>query len=115
MQQKHKPLKSLSIFFPFFNDEGTVEQAVDNAYLIGKSLTNNLEVIALHGGESKDNTFDEILRMKRKYSNLKMINRDGNRDGYAVIKHGLKQATKDWVFYTDGDLQYDLRDLVILV
>lgn len=115
MQQKHKPLKSLSIFFPFFNDAGTVEQAIHDAYLIGKILTTDLEVIALHGGNSRDHTYDEIVRMKKINPNLKIINRVSNHEGYAVIKYGLVQAEKDWIFYTDGDLQYNLQDLIRMV
>ena len=115
MQQKTKPLKSLSIFFPFYNDAGTVEQAISGAFSIGSHLTNRLEVIALYGGKSVDDTFAQILKMQRKYRSLKIIDRTSNLEGYAVIKYGLVQSTSDWVFYTDGDLQYNLVDLIRLV
>jgi len=52
-----KLLSSLSIFFPFYNDEGTVERQITNAYTTGSIVTDNLEVIAIHGGASKDETF----------------------------------------------------------
>lgn len=110
-----KPLTSLSIFFPFYNDAGTVAQAISSAYEIGKTLTNNLEVIALHGGPSRDNTWQEILSQKKLHSSLKVIDKNDNTVGYAVIKHGFDAALNDWVFYTDGDLQYDLKDLHKLV
>jgi putative flippase GtrA len=110
-----KLLTSLTIFFPFFNDEGTVEIQITNAYLIGMKLTNDLEVIALHGGLSKDGTFQKILEMKKRFPDLVILDHTSNNEGYAVIKHGLKKATKEYVFYTDGDYQYHLeKDLIPL-
>lgn len=108
-------LTSLTIFFPFFNDEKTVMPMITQAHIYGSRLTNNLEVIAIHGGRSKDNTFQEIKLMKKKFPKLIIINKEKNLEGYAVIKHGFKAASKDWIFYTDGDGQYDLKDLKKLV
>jgi glycosyltransferase involved in cell wall biosynthesis len=108
-------LKSLSIFFPFYNDGGTVEKAISDAYFYGHKVAKKLEVIALHGGPSRDNTWTEILRLKKRYPSLKILDRRHNTQGYGVIKHGLRAATQDWVFYTDGDLQYRVQDLPSLV
>lgn len=105
----------MTIVFPFYNDAGTVQLAIDQAYKYGKKVTKNLEVIALHGGNSKDETWSEILKQKQRYPRLKILNKKRNTEGYAVIKHGLKAATKDWVFYTDGDLQYKMAELPALV
>lgn len=113
--QKTKPLKSLSIFFPFYNDAGTVMRAVQESYKVGAMLTNRLEVIAIIGGASHDATSAEVYRAKRAFPQLSIIDRSNNPDGYAVIKYGLIQARGDWVFYTDGDLQYALVDLIRLV
>lgn len=110
-----KKLPSLTMFFPFHNDEGTVERMIRDAYKYGKKLTRDLEVIALYGGNSKDHTLDRILEMKKKFPSLIVINRSDNKEGYAVIKEGFKNATKDWVFYTDGDAQYHANDLRKLV
>lgn len=111
-----KKLSSLTIFFPFYNDAGTVEKQIDAAYKIGKEITDDLEVIAIHGGNSKDDTLKKIENMKKKYPKLVVMDKFDNTEGYAVIKHGFKNATKDWVFYTDGDAQYHLEsDLIKLV
>ncbi|MBI2641759.1 glycosyltransferase family 2 protein [Candidatus Roizmanbacteria bacterium] len=108
-------LKSLSIFFPFFNDEGTVERSIEEAYRYGSRVTSDLEVIAIHGGASRDKTFEKLLIEKKKHPDLKIVDKHKNKEGYAVIKYGFKHATKDWVFYTDGDLQYHLNDLIKLI
>jgi putative flippase GtrA len=109
-------LKSISIFFPFYNDEGTVERQIDNAYKYGKMVAEDVEVIAINGGASKDNTFNKIKEMKQRYPDLVIVDKNDNWEGYAVIKYGFYAATKEWVFYTDGDAQYHLEeDLVRLV
>lgn len=105
-----KKLKSLTIMFPFYNDEGTVRRQIDSAYQVGEILCDDLQVIALHGGSSKDNTWKEIKKMKQKYPDLELINKKNNEEGYAVIKYGLQKAVKEWVFYTDGDAQYHLEE-----
>ncbi len=110
-----KKLTSLTIFFPFFNDEGTVESAITNAYKYGREVTNKLEVIAIHGGNSKDRTFEIIKKMKNNYPDLIIIDKTKNWEKYAVIKYGFRRAKGEWIFYTDGDLQYSLNDLKKLV
>lgn len=110
----HK-LKSLTIFFPFLNDEGTVAKAISDAYFYGKRVAFDIEVIAIHGGKSKDKTLEAIKKQKRKHKDLVIINKTDNLEGYAVIKYGFIKASKDWVFYTDGDLQYHLDELPKLI
>jgi len=110
----HK-LNSLTIFFPFYNDEGTVLKMIEGAFKIGNQVTDDLEVIAIHGGNSKDKTWEKILEAKKKFPEIKIVDKTDNHEGYAVIKHGFYNSTKEWVFYTDGDGQYDLEDLKMLV
>lgn len=109
-QQTPSKLSSLTIFFPFYNDEGTVEKQIMYAYEIGRKLTDKLEVIAIHGGPSKDNTFETIKNLRKIYPDLVILDKSDNKEGYAVIKHGFRKATMDWVFYTDGDAQYHLEE-----
>lgn len=104
-------LKSLSIFFPFYNDAGTVPSQIESAFEIAPQIADEYEIIAIHGGPSKDDTWDKISEMKRKFPELVVVDKKDNKEGYAVIKHGFKAATKDWVFYTDGDAQYYLEDI----
>lgn len=110
-----RKLSSLTIFFPFFNDEGTVAKSIRDAFEYGRKVTSDLEVIAIHGGMSSDNTHKEILNLQKAYPNLVIVDKRNNQEDYAVIKYGFLNATKDWVFYTDGDQQYHLDDLEKLV
>jgi len=97
------------------NDAGTVAEQIDAAYEVGGTLTDNLQVIAVHGGASTDNTFDEIKRMKTVYPSLFIVDKTDNWERYAVIKYGFAACTNEWIFYTDGDAQYSLNELPLLV
>lgn len=108
-------LDSLTIFFPFLNDAGTVKKQIDDAYYYGRKVAKSLEVIAIHGGASKDDTFERIKQSQKTHRSLKIVDKTNNTEWYAVIKHGFYNATKDWVFYTDGDRQYQLNELSKLV
>lgn len=111
-----KRLSGLSIFFPFLNDEGTVERQIILAYTVGKRYAKKVEVIAIHGGQSSDKTKRKIQQMQKFYPDLVILNKENNTEGYAVIKHGFSSATQEWVFYTDGDAQYHLEeDLITLI
>lgn len=105
-----KKLASLSIFFPFLNDEGTVERQVKAAFKTAKEVAHDIEIIAIHGGRSRDNTWKKLNEMRKHFPQLLIINKEDNCEGYAVIKHGFKKASKDWIFYTDGDAQYHLEE-----
>lgn len=103
-------MPSLSIFFPFYNDAGTVEKMITDAYTYGLALTSDLEVIAVNDG-SKDHTLSELQRMQQKFPELKIINHEQNKGYGGALQSGIKHTTKEWVFYTDGDAQYHLDEL----
>lgn len=111
----HPRLSSLTIFFPFFNDAGTVLEQIKDAYQVGSEISQKLEVIAIHGGKSTDDTEAKLREAKVLFPDLKIFDESQSDKGYAVITTGLRAATTDWVFYTDGDRQYHVEDLKLLV
>jgi glycosyltransferase involved in cell wall biosynthesis len=101
---------SLSIFFPFYNDAGTVELMISHAYYYGNQCTKDLEVVAVNDG-SIDSTLDELYRMQKIYPDLKIINHEKNKGYGGALISAINHTTKHWVFYTDGDAQYRLDEL----
>lgn len=110
-----KKLSSLTLFFPFYNDAGTVGRMISEAYKYAPKVSQQFEVIAIHGGSSKDETWREIMKAKQQFPDLRVLNRAKNIEGYAVIKHGFNAAKYEWIFYTDGDGQYNVEDIYKLV
>jgi len=113
MENFKKKLSSLTIFFPCYNDGGTIASMVTQAMITARSLTDDLEVIVIDDC-SKDNSRSILDELKKKYDNLRLIYHDKNLGYGATLRDGFYGATKDFIFYTDGDGQYDVRELVKL-
>lgn len=104
---------SLSIFFPCYNDSKTIGRLVENAFVIAKSLTDNFEVIVIDDG-SIDSSRKILENLAKKYKQLKLVFHTKNLGYGGTLKNGFKESSKDLIFYTDGDGQYDVRELPLL-
>src|SRR3989338_6769813 len=109
----NKPLSSLSVYFPAYNDENTIEPLTRASVETARKLTDDFEIIIVHD-HSPDRTGEVADRMAREFKEVRVIHHPENRGvGNAMIS-GYRHASKDWVFYTDGDAQYDVSELPLL-
>jgi len=104
---------SLSIFFPAYNDAGTIASLALIAHMTARTLTDDYEVIVVDDG-SPDHTGELLDEMARHFRWLKVVHHPRNRGYGGALRTGFETASKDLVFYTDGDAQYDPRELVRL-
>lgn len=109
-----KHLKSLSIFFPCYNDGGILPSLIEKTYQTAKQITDEFEIICVNDG-SKDNTKEVLEELQKKYKELRIINHQENRGYGGALISGFENSKKEWVFYTDGDGQYDPGELKKLV
>lgn len=115
MNPESKPkLSSLSVFFPCYNDEGTIGSTVLKSFDILRKVANDYEVIVIDDG-SKDNSLRILEELQKHYKELKVIKHDKNMGYGAALRDGFLNATKDFIFYTDGDGQYDVYELADLI
>jgi glycosyltransferase involved in cell wall biosynthesis len=105
--------RSISVFFPAFNDEGAIAGLVRNALDVLPALTDEYEILIINDG-STDGTATVIDELAAAYSAVRAIHHDRNRGYGAALKTGFKESEKDLVFYTDGDGQYDVGELTRL-
>ena len=105
---------SISVFFPVYNDEETIPELVANVTPILKSLTNDYEVILVEDG-SPDNSAKVVDKLSKKYENVRTIHHEKNKGYGGALKTGIYNSTKDLIFYTDGDGQYDVREITKLI
>lgn len=103
----------ISVFFPAFNDAGSIEDLVGTALEILPTLTNDYEVIVVNDG-STDSTAAVLEQLSRSEPQVRIIHHERNLGYGAAIRTGFRHARKDLVFYTDGDGQYDVRELATL-
>jgi len=105
---------SISVFFPCYNDAKSIKKLVEQSFTILKSLTRIYEVIVIDDG-STDNSRQVLEDLTKRYKKLKLIFHQKNLGYGGALKSGFKAAKYKLIFYTDGDGQYDVRELLILV
>lgn len=109
---------AISAFFPAYNDAGTISSMVITVLLTLRELTDDYEVVVVNDG-SKDHTAVVLDELARIYpGEVRIIHHPRNRGYGGALRTGFASATRDWIFYTDGDAQYDpreLKDLAALV
>ena len=103
----------LSIFFPAYNDSGTIASMVIRAVQAAAGLTPDYEVIVVNDG-SADGTAEIADELARTYSHVRVVHHPKNRGYGGALQTGFRSATKELVFYTDGDAQYDPSELAEL-
>ncbi|MBI2864142.1 MAG: glycosyltransferase family 2 protein [Chloroflexi bacterium] len=106
--------KSISVFFPAYNDGGTIASMVITALLTLREVTDDYEVIVINDG-SADFTPHILDELARKYQEVRIVHHPRNRGYGGALCSGFANATKELVFYTDGDAQYDVRELKLLL
>jgi glycosyltransferase involved in cell wall biosynthesis len=109
-----KRLDSLTIFFPCYNEEANVVPMTEAAIAAGQQVTDDLEVLIVNDG-SRDNTEQLADELAAKYPEVRAVHNKPNRGYGGALIRGFTEATKDYVFYTDGDRQFDISEIVRLI
>lgn len=105
---------SISVFFPAYNDEASIEKLVLHALAVLPDMTEDYEVIVINDG-STDNTRRVLDRLARRFAPYVRVIHHLRNSGYgASLRTGFRSARKDLIFYTDGDGQYDAREITKL-
>ena len=102
--------RSLSVVLPAYNEEAVIAEAV---YGITSMLTpwvQDFEVIVVNDG-SRDTTKAIVEYIMATDSRVRIIDHQVNQGYGAALVSGFEAATKDLVFFTDSDGQFDPHDL----
>ena len=100
----------LSVFFPAYNDGGTIASMVIRALQAASKLTPDYEVIVVNDG-STDSTAQVADELARLYPQVRVVHHPANRGYGGALQTGFESSSKELIFYTDGDAQYDPGEL----
>ena len=107
-------VRSVSAMFPCYNDALTIGALVDQVYAALTPLIPTVEVIVVNDGSS-DGSRAVLDSMALERPWLRVVHHDQNRGYGQALISGFSVARYDWIFYTDGDAQYDALEAAVLV
>ena len=107
-------MAGLSVFFPAYNDAGTIASLVITSVKVAATLTDDYEVIVINDCSQDDTAkiLDELARIYPEH--VRIVHHETNRGYGGALRTGFATARKDFIFYTDGDGQYDPTEMTVL-
>ncbi len=106
---------ALSVFFPAYNDAPSLPHLIRKTFDVLREHVEDFEVIVVNDG-SQDNTAEVLEQMRLEFApHLRVKTHEQNRGYGGALRTGFASATRDYVFYTDGDSQYDVGELPLLL
>jgi glycosyltransferase involved in cell wall biosynthesis len=101
---------SISAVLPAYNEEAIIADTARTMAAVLRDLVPDYEVIVVNDG-SRDATAARVEAVSREDPRVRLISHPVNRGYGAALATGFSAATKDWIFITDGDKQFDVREL----
>jgi glycosyltransferase involved in cell wall biosynthesis len=106
---------AVSAFFPCYNDQATIAQMVNVTVATLEAVgVSDAEVIVVDDG-SFDDSPRVLAELAKEEPLLRVVTHEQNRGYGGALISGFTSATRQWVFYTDGDAQFDPAELELLV
>jgi len=103
-------VSGLSLFYPMYNEEGNIEEAVARALRVLPTLAEEFEIIVVNDG-SRDRTRELAESLAAAHPEVRAVHHPVNRGYGAALRSGIAASRFEWIFYTDGDNQFDLEEI----
>lgn len=103
-------LPSLSVFFPCYNEAANIPLFIQEALEVLPTVAKRFEIIIVNDG-SKDGSGAVADVIAEQDKRIRVIHHESNRGYGAALRSGFEAARYDWVFFTDGDLQFKLAQI----
>jgi len=103
-------VQALAVVLPAFNEEANVEKVVRTCVAYLEPRLPDYELLVVNDG-SRDRTGDILRQLQTEFPRLRPLHHTQNRGYGAALRTGFDAASKPFVFYMDGDGQFDIRDL----
>lgn len=102
-------MQNLSVFFPAFNEEKSIQSTVEKAIKELEDIKLNYEIIIVNDG-STDNTQMVAESLCEKFKEVKVLNQENGGYGLA-LRAGFENSKYEWIVYTDADGQFDFQEV----
>jgi glycosyltransferase involved in cell wall biosynthesis len=103
-------VESLSIVFPAFNEAENIRESIRRAVRVCDRMGLDYEVVVVDDG-SRDATGQLVADISLENTRVRIVSHTRNRGYGAALKSGILASQKEYVFFTDSDLQFDLDEL----
>jgi glycosyltransferase involved in cell wall biosynthesis len=104
----------MTIFFPMWNEELTIERAVAAAFEAGDDLVRRGEVgeyeVLIVDDASTDDTAAIADKLAGEHPKVRVVRHETNRKLGGSLKTGFENARGELVLYTDADLPFDMAE-----
>ncbi len=100
----------ISLFFPVYRDERTIERVAAKAHRVLAELTSDYEIIVVNDG-SPDRAGEIADELARRSPQVRVIHHGRNLGYGQALRTGLAAARFEWIAFTDGDDEYEVDDL----
>src|ERR1700687_4012359 len=104
--QPNSSRPSITAFFPCYNDSATIASVIITADRTLREFTADYEIIVANDASTDKSALilDELGGL---YPRLRVVHHATNHGYGGNLRSMFALATKDLIFYTDGDAQYD--------
>jgi glycosyltransferase involved in cell wall biosynthesis len=111
MIPRNPEVRALSVFFPCYNDADSIGGMVTGARAALVDSVDDFEIVVVDDG-SRDDSLRVLRALSATVPELRIVEHEVNRGYGGALLSGFAACTRQWVFYTDGDAQYDPGELV---
>ena len=101
--------KSISVFLPALNEQDNIKICVLAVKKYLSKRFKDYEILVIISG-STDDTEKIVTKLAEEDTHIRVIN-DKKRGYGRALRSGFRHASKDLIFYTDGDNQFDIKDM----
>ena len=103
-------MTSLTVSLPAYNEADNIARMIDAVRSEAGPLVDELEIVVVDDGSS-DATGDIVRQISEEDSRVRLIQHPVNQGYGSAVRDAVWAATKELIFLTDSDLQFDLSEL----
>jgi len=103
-------IKELSVFLPTYNEEGNIQEVIQNTIEAANLNAEKWELIIVDDGSS-DSTNEIVNRIVNSNNNVRIIRHEKNSGYGASLKTGFYSSKYDWISFIDSDGQFNFKEI----